>query len=37
MTLRYMDVSAGVDSKGADQGWNQAFDKPAESLKEMST
>ena len=37
MTLCHMGVSTGADSKGADQGWNQSFDKPAESLKEMST
>jgi len=37
MTLHHMGVSAGAHSKGADQGWNQSFDKLAESLKEMST
>ena len=37
MTLHYMGVSAIADSKGADQGWNQLFDKLAESMKEMST
>jgi len=37
MTLRHMGIPAGADSEGANQGWNQSFDKLAESLKEMST
>jgi len=37
MTLRHMGVSAGADSKGADQSWNQLFDEREESPMEIST
>lgn len=33
MTLHHSGLPAGADSEGAKQGWNQAFDKMAESLK----
>jgi len=33
MTLTHVGIPAGEDSKGANQGWNESFDKLAESLK----
>jgi uncharacterized protein YndB with AHSA1/START domain len=33
MTLRHSGMPAGAGSEGASQGWNQAFDKMAESLQ----
>ena len=33
MTLRHKGIPAGADTEGANQGWNQSFDKLAESLK----
>jgi len=33
ITLTHVGIPAGEDSKGADQGWNESFDKLAESLK----
>lgn len=32
MTLRHAGIPAGPDRAGADQGWNQSFDKLAEDL-----
>lgn len=34
MILRHKGIPAGPDAEGANQGWNQSFDKLAESLKE---
>jgi uncharacterized protein YndB with AHSA1/START domain len=36
MTLRHMGMPAGADTEGANQGWNQSFDKLAEIMKEES-
>jgi uncharacterized protein YndB with AHSA1/START domain len=33
MSLRHKGIPAGADTEGANQGWNQSFDKLAESLK----
>jgi uncharacterized protein YndB with AHSA1/START domain len=32
MTLRHTGIPAGPDSEGANQGWNESFDKMAELL-----
>jgi len=32
MTLRHVGIPSGADSQGAEQGWNQFFDKLAEEL-----
>jgi uncharacterized protein YndB with AHSA1/START domain len=37
MTLRHKGIPSGTDSQEANQGWNESFDKLAESLKERST
>jgi uncharacterized protein YndB with AHSA1/START domain len=36
MTLRHMGMPAGADTEGANQGWNQMFDKLSEIMKEGS-
>lgn len=36
VTLRHMGMPAGADTEGANQGWNQSFDKLAEIMKEGS-
>jgi len=36
-TVHQKGSPAGADTEGANQGWNQSFEKLAESLKEMST
>ena len=33
MTLKHSGLPAGSEGEGAEQGWNQSFDKLAESLK----
>lgn len=33
MALRHEGMPAGEDTKGANQGWNESFDKLAESLR----
>ena len=33
MTLRHTDIPTGPESEGTHQGWNESFDKLAESLK----
>lgn len=33
MTLKHAGLPAGEHSEGANQGWNESFDKLAESLK----
>jgi len=37
MTMRTRGIPTAADTEGANQGWNQSFDKLAASLKEMST